>query len=528
MNNTKPEDSAELTVPYCPTQEMYKAYRQALFGKKDILSGDRQTRNKQKARLRWQAMCDAARTPEKRPAMGDVERVAAEYMDVVKRIFELRKDGPPLAERDIMKDADALTVFDDLNSVGKHLSNLLDKKELPPLRYTLRMDGHQVQADIDAAAMTPNVATQDREMYIGPELATEAQLDAALLPAGFEKVQPDVATEVRCKHCVGTGMFCDECAGTGVATPGESMALRKVGFTCERTGERHTFNSMTDFIMAFLTIKQERDEARANVATQGGEHQWEGFYAMKKNHDKANLPSEATKAYKDGFEDGIAAEYQARERKAANVRELALLDIKARINAERYEFTPLTVDDASTDAEKELMCIIDYIEARVESALSHFDAKPDEVATQGGVITWENCPSHLRAELFPNATLPTEAANVRELVEALQWLYEVAMVSDANYAAVTNAAAVLSHFDTKPEASVEGRIEKLRELTELQCQPGNYNCNSYTHGMANGMIFAVAMLDNVEPKYMKAPGVWLDDKLTPTKLSETTEAGDGK
>lgn len=48
----------------------------------------------------------------------------------------------------------------------------------------------------------------------------------------------------------------------------------------------------------------------------------------------------------------------------------ALRKIKARIHAERYECTPLTVDDAATDAEKELMCIIDYIEAEVDEALA--------------------------------------------------------------------------------------------------------------------------------------------------------------
>lgn len=46
------------------------------------------------------------------------------------------------------------------------------------------------------------------------------------------------------------------------ADAAEAMVLQKVGFTCERTGERHTFTSMTDFIMAFLLMKKERDEAK--------------------------------------------------------------------------------------------------------------------------------------------------------------------------------------------------------------------------------------------------------------------------
>jgi len=52
-----------------------------------------------------------------------------------------------------------------------------------------------------------------------------------------------------------------------------------------------------------------------------------------------------------------------------------LRDIKSRIHAERYECTPLTIDDASTDAEKELMCIIDYIDAEVTAALASMPAR---------------------------------------------------------------------------------------------------------------------------------------------------------
>lgn len=61
------------------------------------------------------------------------------------------------------------------------------------------------------------------------------------------------------------------------------------------------------------------------------------------------------------------------------------------------------------------------------------------------------------------------------------------------------------------EAQSAARIAKLREMVNLQCSNGNWNCNSYMHGMANGMIFLLAMLENKEPQYLKAPDVWLDD-----------------
>jgi len=38
-----------------------------------------------------------------------------------------------------------------------------------------------------------------------------------------------------------------------------SLELKQVGFTCERTQERHNFNSLDEFITAFLTVKSERD-----------------------------------------------------------------------------------------------------------------------------------------------------------------------------------------------------------------------------------------------------------------------------
>lgn len=54
-------------------------------------------------------------------------------------------------------------------------------------------------------------------------------------------------------------------------------------------------------------------------------------------------------------------------------------------------------------------------------------------------------------------------------------------------------------------------IEKLEAATKIQCADGNWNCNSYMLGMANGMIFALATLKDEEPKYLNTPAKWLDD-----------------
>lgn len=58
-------------------------------------------------------------------------------------------------------------------------------------------------------------------------------------------------------------------------------------------------------------------------------------------------------------------------------------------------------------------------------------------------------------------------------------------------------------------------VEKLREVTKTQCSDGNWNANSYMHGMANGMILALAIMDDVEPEYLDKPEQWEDDKTNP-------------
>ena len=55
------------------------------------------------------------------------------------------------------------------------------------------------------------------------------------------------------------------------------------------------------------------------------------------------------------------------------------------------------------------------------------------------------------------------------------------------------------------------QLEKLKEMVEVQCSDGNWNYDPYMHGMANGMIFAVACMEDKEPEYLDSPGIWLKD-----------------
>jgi len=80
--------------------------------------------------------------------------------------------------------------------------------------------------------------------------AYRALIAANALPAGEPRAEkPSVAQEL--------------------AVSRDALLLQKVGFTCERTGQRHTFDSMTDFIMTFLDVKRERDDFYALLKDAG-------------------------------------------------------------------------------------------------------------------------------------------------------------------------------------------------------------------------------------------------------------------
>lgn len=54
-------------------------------------------------------------------------------------------------------------------------------------------------------------------------------------------------------------------------------------------------------------------------------------------------------------------------------------------------------------------------------------------------------------------------------------------------------------------------LEKLKEMVKVQCSNGNWDYDPYMHGMANGMIYCLSLLEHKEPKFLKAPKVWLKD-----------------
>ena len=53
--------------------------------------------------------------------------------------------------------------------------------------------------------------------------------------------------------------------------------------------------------------------------------------------------------------------------------------------------------------------------------------------------------------------------------------------------------------------TLESSLRILREITALQCTDGNWDANDYMRGMANGMILAVATMEDKEPEYKDKP-----------------------
>jgi hypothetical protein len=79
---------------------------------------------------------------------------------------------------------------------------------------------------------------------------------------------------------------------------------------------------------------------------------------------------------------------------------------------------------------------------------------------------------------------------------------------------------------------LEDTIDGLEKMVDVSCSDGNWNYDPYLHGMANGMIFALAMMKNEEPVYLDAPEVWLKDlpykqRLSVQEEATPTECGDG-
>jgi len=63
------------------------------------------------------------------------------------------------------------------------------------------------------------------------------------------------------------------------------------------------------------------------------------------------------------------------------------------------------------------------------------------------------------------------------------------------------------------------RIKKLKEMRDVQGRHGNWNFNSYMHGLYNGLEFAVSTIEDVEPELKNAPEKWMNEKINKQKAT---------
>jgi len=66
-----------------------------------------------------------------------------------------------------------------------------------------------------------------------------------------------------------------------------------------------------------------------------------------------------------------------------------------------------------------------------------------------------------------------------------------------------NVEAERTVLEQKPVIDADTKFQRIREVTAIQCSPGNFDVNEYMRGMANGLILAQAIVDDKEPKYIE-------------------------
>jgi hypothetical protein len=50
------------------------------------------------------------------------------------------------------------------------------------------------------------------------------------------------------------------------------------------------------------------------------------------------------------------------------------------------------------------------------------------------------------------------------------------------------------------------RVEDLRNVHAIATSPGNYDVDDYMLGMANGLILALAIMEDKDPEYLRGKG----------------------
>jgi len=49
----------------------------------------------------------------------------------------------------------------------------------------------------------------------------------------------------------------------------------------------------------------------------------------------------------------------------------------------------------------------------------------------------------------------------------------------------------------------KSRLQQLKDVSKIQSSKGNWNVSQYMRGLANGLILAVAIMEDKTPRYKK-------------------------
>jgi len=73
------------------------------------------------------------------------------------------------------------------------------------------------------------------------------------------------------------------------------------------------------------------------------------------------------------------------------------------------------------------------------------------------------------------------------------------------------------------DCKFDAACRMLEDLVKIQCSTGNYDYDPYMHGMANGLICALACIKGERAEYIDAPLVWLQDRRVASKAKAVSK-----
>lgn len=93
--------------------------------------------------------------------------------------------------------------------------------------------------------------------------------------------------------------------------------------------------------------------------------------------------------------------------------------------------------------------------------------------------------------------------------------------ADSGYCVVILNARV--DYETNRADALEARAKQISNLTAIATSNGNWNYDPYLHGMANAMLLAYSIMENLNYEPLNAPDEWLADRNRPISQLPSVE-----